>query len=101
MRGVAVNMSPCHGEDRGFESLRTRHTKRFRHAELFCFSTAENPSVEWWRDRTVFERLILSLAHLLPKLSHFRAPEGESSHVVEGMSPATGGTRGEATLFFA
>ena len=23
--GVAVNMSPCHGEDRGFDSLLVRH----------------------------------------------------------------------------
>ena len=48
-RGVAVNMSPCHGEDRQFKSDRGRHfflqKKRASVAQLVEQRT-ENPCVD-------------------------------------------------------
>ncbi len=40
-RGVAVNMSPCHGEDRRFKSVRGRHASVAQSVE----QRTENPCV--------------------------------------------------------
>ncbi len=47
-RGVAVNMSPCHGEDRQFKSDRGRHFFLLKYASVAqsVEQRTENPCVD-------------------------------------------------------